>query len=60
MKFAGLLLSKALLTAELVRPTEPIFLVVSFIFEQVDSFGASAKTERFAFVDDSQSSRQDI
>ena len=53
MKFAGLLVSKVILTAELVRPTEPIFSTVSLIFERVDSFGTNANTERFALVDDS-------
>ena len=60
MKFAGLLVSKAILTAELVGITESIFLMISFIFERVDSFGGSANIERFALVDDPQLSRQNI
>ncbi len=60
MKFAGLLVTKAILTAELVGITESIFLMVSFIFERVDNFGASANIERFALVDDPQLSRQNI
>lgn len=60
MKFSGLLVSKAILTAELVGITESIFRRISFIFERVDSFGASANIERFALVNDPQLSRQNI